>query len=59
MTNFYEEDKIEALEGTIAAIEEKMQDDMYRFTMQIEDLWEAIDRLDNIVSKINEKKKND
>lgn len=52
MTNFYEEDRIEQLENTLVTIEEKIQDDMYRFIMQIEDLWEAIDRLQNIVDRL-------
>ena len=49
MGNFYEYDRLTEIEDTMCAIEEKIEDDMARFALQLEKLWDAIDRLQMLI----------
>ena len=51
MGNFYEYDRLSQIEDTMSAIEEKIEDDMARFALQIEKLWDAIDHLQKLIEK--------
>ena len=51
MGNFYEYDRLTEIEDAMCAIEEKIEDDMARFALQLEKLWDAIDRLQTLIDE--------